>query len=132
MILLGMTLAATAATLSGVSAGSVGKGTLAGRTTIDRGCPGPSTPGCNPWHAFPDAKILIVRTSATGTPLPHTARTISSNSKSRFSIRLAPGAYRVTPLAQTSSTGGRTVLARVRSGGTTTMVVRFDASKKRV
>lgn len=115
------TAAATATARS-----TVRTGTLAGKTVIVNNCP-VDTPGhtCSPWRPLAGAKVTIVRTNRAGTPLPRTARTVTSDSKGRFALRLAAGTYRVTPLPNKTARGGATVIARVVAAKVTTIVVHF-------
>ena len=123
------TLAAAAILLTG-SAGAAVKstGTLAGTTQISFGCPGPvkdSGTGCNPWHSYPFARFSIVHRAQGGLPFSNTPVVATSRPDGRFSLRLSPGSYLVTPLPGRNTHGGPRLTVRVRAGSVTTMLVRF-------
>jgi len=104
-------------------------GLLAGTTQISFGCPGPVNPdgpSCNPWHPFEHARFSVARRSTTGAPVPATAVVVTSNAQAHFSVRLDSGTYVVTPLPQHNTHGGPRLTVRVRTGATTTVLVRFD------
>src|SRR5438045_1881101 len=93
------------ATAGSGTAGTV-KGTLAGQTQISFGCPGPVAaegPSCNPWHPFAAAHFSVSRVGSAQ------ATTVISDGAGRFSIRLVPGSYSVTPLPQPRTRGGATL-----------------------
>jgi hypothetical protein len=98
-------------------------GTLAGQTQISYGCPGPVAeggPSCNPWRTFARARFSV-------SPNPSgRARIVVSDSLGRFSLRLAPGSYTVTSLAQAHTRGGATLQVRIREGALTRILVRFQ------
>jgi hypothetical protein len=107
----------------GVAAAAVAPGTLAGRTLISFGCPGPvreGDEGCNPWHAFPNARFAVG------------SRVLRSDATGHFALRLAPGRYVVRTLPQPHVQGEVRVVATVRSGATTTIVLKFDGFPKMV
>jgi hypothetical protein len=107
--------------LPGVAAGAVAPGTLAGRTLISFGCPGPVREGdqsCNPWQVFPNARFAV------GT------RVFRSDAGGRFTLRLARGRYVVRTLPQPHVRGELRVVATVRSGARTTIVLRFNGFPK--
>ena len=103
-------------------------GTLAGRTQISFGCPGPAregTPGCNPWRPFAHARFSLGQLSASGNPIPGTRRTVTSDAHGRFQLLLPAGAYVVTPLPQRNTHGGKRLNVQVRAGESATVLVRF-------
>ena len=123
------TVLALAVLPAGASVAAVqATGVLDGTTQISFGCPGPANPDgptCNPWRAFPNAKFSVARRATTGAPVPATAVVVTSNAHARFSLRLDPGTYIVTPLPQHNTRGGLRITVRVRAGLTTTALVRF-------
>jgi hypothetical protein len=103
-------------------------GTLRGTTQISFGCPGPvndSGPACNPWHTYPSARFSVSRRTTGGLPVPGTAVLVISNLNGRFSLRLSPGTYLVTPLPGGNTHGGRRLTVQVRPGAATTILVHF-------
>jgi hypothetical protein len=113
-------LVATATAGATAQAGTT-TGTLAGQTQISYGCPGPvavNGPSCNPWHPFVNARFSV-------SPVSGRARTVVSASQGRFTLRLLPGSYTVTPLPQAHTRGGTTLLVRVSAGARTLITVRF-------
>jgi hypothetical protein len=103
-------------------------GSLAGKTQISFGCPGPvseGTPGCNPWRPYAHARFSLAQRSADGGPIPGTRRTLTSNAGGRFSLRVSVGTYLITPLPQRHTHGGKRVVIQVRAGESTTTLVRF-------
>ena len=123
MILTAIVLLAGTVLGVGGATGGTGAGTLAGQTQISYGCPGPAAqggPSCNPWRTFAHARFTV-------SPSPSgQARTVVSDSLGRFSVRLAPGSYTVTPLPQAHTHGGTTQNVRIRSGVPTRILVRFQ------
>ncbi len=115
-------LAGSGATVAAALAGTAA-GTLAGQTQISYGCPGPvaeGKPSCNPWRTFGQASFSLSPSA------PGRARTVVSDSLGRFSLRLAPGSYTVTPLPQAHTRGGTALRVRVRAGALTRILVRFQ------
>ena len=100
-------------------------GSLVGQTQISFGCPGP-VGACNPWHAFPGARFTIRRAGPTGEPLPQIVRRVVSDAEAHFVVRLAAGRYVITPVAQLHTNGGSSLIVRVRPGGVTRILVRFQ------
>lgn len=126
LILVTMLLAAVAA---GAARGAtVPAGWLAGKTQISFGCPGPvrqDGPPCEPWRIFPDARFAVVRIGPGGTPVAATRRVVVSDDGGAFRLRLAAGAYDVTPLRQAHTLGGAQLHVRVTAGAVTRVLVRF-------
>jgi hypothetical protein len=109
--------------LAGAAHAGSATGILTGRALISFGCPGPvreGQPGCNPWHAFPGARFAVG------------GRSLRADAAGRFSLRLAPGRYVVRTLPQAHVRGETTLVARVRAGATTEVVLRFDGFPKMV
>lgn len=107
------------------SAASAG-GRLVGTTQITFGCPGPATePPCNAWRPFAHARFSLAQRSADGGPRPGTGRTVISNVRARFSLRVPTGTYVITPLPQSHTHGGSRLVVHARNGVTTTTLVRF-------
>jgi hypothetical protein len=123
------TLAAATILLTGSAGAAVDStGILAGATQISFGCPGPvsdSGTGCNPWHSSPSARFSISRRARGGLPLSNTRMVVTSRLDGRFSLRLSPGSYLVTPLPGRNTHGGPRLTVRVRAGSVTTLLVRF-------
>ena len=123
------TLVALIVLLAGPAGAAVDStGTLKGTTQISFGCPGPardSGPVCNPWRTYPSARFSISRRSTAGLPVPNTAVVVTSSPTGRFSLRLSPGSYLVTPLPGGKTHGGPRLIVRVRAGAATTVLVRF-------
>jgi hypothetical protein len=91
-------------------------------TQISFGCPGPvreTGPTCNPWHAFPHARLAVARAGGA-------SRIVVSDAAGRLRLRLAPGSYAVTPLAQAHARAGAVLHVRVRPGAVTRLLVRFE------
>jgi hypothetical protein len=105
-------------------AGSAGldPGRLSGVTQISYGCPGPQRVGeqCEHWSSFAHARFRLT------TLVGGNARVITSDSRGRFTLALAPGRYRLTPLRQAHTTGGISVTATIRTTATTWARVRFQ------
>jgi hypothetical protein len=121
-----------AAVVCGGSAAGVGdsaasaSGRLVGKTQISFGCPGPATePPCNPWRPFAHARFSLVQRSAEGGPTPGTRRTVISDARARFSLRVPVGRYVITPVPQSHTHGGQRLVVLVRAGETTAALVRF-------
>jgi hypothetical protein len=114
-------VAAIAVALAANAAGDVvSAGRLAGRTQITYGCPGPvrvGEPPCERWSPFPRARFAVT----TG----GTRRVVTSDARGRFRLSLAPGTYTLLPLPQRRTKSGRPVTVHVRSGETTSALVRF-------
>ncbi len=123
------TLATATILLAGAAGAAVDStGTLAGTTQISFGCPGPvsdSGTGCNPWHSFPSGRFSISHRRTGGLPFSNTPVAVTSGANGRFSLRLSPGSYLVTPLPGRNTHGGPRLTVRVRAGSVTTMLVRF-------
>ena len=101
-------------------------GRLSGKTQISFGCPGPATePPCNPWRPFAHARFSLAQRSADGGPKPGTRRTIISDARARFSLRVAVGSYVITPLRQSHTRGGERLVVQVGAGVSTAALVRF-------
>ena len=122
------TLAAATILLTGSAGAAVdANGTLAGTTQISFGCPGPvsdSRTGCNPWHSYPSGRFSISHRTTGGLPFS-TPVVVASKANGRFSLRLSPGSYLVTPLPGRNTHGGPRLTVRVRAGSVTTILVRF-------
>jgi hypothetical protein len=102
-------------------------GRLAGKTQISFGCPGPTTePPCNPWRPFPHAHFSLAQRATSGDPFPGTGRTVTSDARGRFALRLPAGSYLITPVRERHTHGGKRVIVRVRAGKSTNILVRFD------
>jgi hypothetical protein len=116
---------------SGAAAGvanpaATASGRLAGTTQISFGCPGPATePPCNPWRPFAHARFSLEQRPADGGLKPATRRTVISDARARFSLRLPVGSYIITPLRQSHTHGGKRLVIQVRAGVSTAAVVRF-------
>ena len=112
---------AIAVALTAPGAGSaVPASLLTGRTQITYGCPGPvrvGDPPCERWTPFPRARFAVT----TG----GTRRVVTSDAGGRFTLSLAPGTYTLLPLPQRRTKGGRPVIVEIRSGETTSALVRF-------
>jgi hypothetical protein len=116
-------------------AAAVPTGLLAGRTEISFGCPGPvreGVPSCNPWRAFPNAQVSVVRVRADGAPIPSTRRLVVSDDAGAFRLRLVAGSYSVTLLKQPHALPGPPLRVRVTAGAVTRVVVRFEGFPKMV
>lgn len=108
-------------------------GWLAGKTQISFGCPGPQRddgPACQPWHAFPNAQVSVARVTAAG--VVGTPRVVTSDDTGGFRLRLAPGAYDVTPLRQPHTLQGTPIRVRITAGAVTRVLVRFEGFPKMV
>ena len=108
-------------------------GWLAGKTQISFGCPGPvrdDQPACDPWRPFPNARFSVVRIGTGGTPVAATRRLVVSDDGGAFRLRLAAGAYDVTPLRQAHTFAGTPLRVRVTAGAVTRLVVRFEGYPK--
>ena len=118
-LLAGTAIAARAATTSAH---------LAGKTEISIGCPA-ERPGssCQPTRPLPNAHISITKITPRGQPDRH-ARIVIANAQALFSVALAPGAYVITPLAQSRTPEGPKLTVRVRAGHTTHVVISFQSS----
>ena len=120
-----------ACTVLGASTGVAGSttptGFLGGLTQITYGCPGPQRVGqqCERWSVFAQARFVLRRDQANGTPIPTSRRVVVSDRNGRFTLTLAAGSYSISPLAQQHTKGGRSLTARVRAGQTTRIKVRF-------
>jgi hypothetical protein len=101
---------------------AVAKGTLAGEAQLSHGCPGPvaaNEPTCNPWHPYAGSHIRVARIGSSW------ATTVVSDAQGRFVLRLAPGSYSVTGVAQARTRPTGTQQVRIRAGLVTRVVVRF-------
>lgn len=102
-------------------------GRLAGKTQISFGCPGPATePPCNAWRPFAHARLSLAQRASSGDPISGTRRVVTSDARARFALRLPAGSYLITPLPQRHTHGGTRVIVHIRTGQTTTTLVRFD------
>ncbi len=127
------TLNGTALALALVALASSGASTAAGRgssqgrlsgvTQITYGCPGPQRDGeaCEHWSSFAHARFRLTRVD--GEPA---ARTVTSDGRGRFTLALAVGRYRLTPLRQAQTTGGMLVPVTIQAGATTWSRIRFQ------
>lgn len=98
-------------------------GRLSGVTQITYGCPGPQREGetCERWSSFAQARFHVTKLNSAAATL-----TVTSDGRGRFTLALAPGLYRLTPLRQAHTTGGTAITVTVRAGGTTWARVRFQ------
>jgi len=98
-------------------------GRLSGVTQISFGCPGPQRDGetCERWSSFAQARFHVAKLNSGAA-----ARTVTSDRRGRFTLALAAGHYRLTPLRQANTTGGTPVTLTVRAGATTWARVRFQ------
>jgi hypothetical protein len=104
-------------------------GTLAGRTQISFGCPGPvreGRPSCHPWHIFAHARFAVAPEAADGSPIPNTNRVVVSDGQGRFILRLPAGRYTVTPLPQAHTHGGTSLRVWIEADTLTRVRVRFQ------
>jgi hypothetical protein len=106
--------------LSQASAASPGR--LSGVTQISYGCPGPQRVGepCERWSSFAQARFRVTTLSSGA------ARIVTSDSRGRFTLVLAAGRYRLTPLRQTHTNGGASLTVTIRTAATTWTAVRFQ------
>jgi hypothetical protein len=95
---------------------------LSGVTQISYGCPGPQREGapCEHWTSFAHARFRLM-TLRSGD-----ARTITSDRLGRFTLMLAVGRYRLTPLRQAHTTGGAPLTVTIRAAATTWTRIRFQ------
>lgn len=128
--LIAVTVLAAAGAAAGTSHGATTPaGWLAGKTQISFGCPGPvreDGPSCNPWRTFPNAQLSLVRIGPGGAPVAATRRLVVSDDGGAFRLRLAAGAYEVTPLRQAHALAGTPLRVRVTAGAVTRLLVRFE------
>jgi hypothetical protein len=98
-------------------------GRLSGVTQISYGCPGPQREGepCEHWSTFARAQFRVAKLSSGGA-----TRTITSDRLGRFTLVLAIGRYRLTPLPQAHTTGGILITATIQAAATTWTRVRFQ------
>jgi hypothetical protein len=98
-------------------------GRLSGVTQITYGCPGPQREGetCEHWSSFAQARFRVAKLNSAAA-----VRTVTSDARGRFTLALAPGLYRLTPLRQAHTTGGTAVTVTVRAGATAWARVRFQ------
>ena len=98
-------------------------GRLSGVTQISYGCPGPQREGepCEHWSTFAQAQFRVAKLSSGGA-----TRTIKSDRRGRFTLVLAIGRYRLTPLPQAHTTGGTPITVTIRAAATTWTRVRFQ------
>jgi hypothetical protein len=99
------------------------QGRLSGVTQISYGCPGPQREGepCEHWSTFAQAQFRIAKLSSGGA-----TRTIRSDRRGRFTLALATGRYRLTPLPQAHTTGGTPITVTIQAAATTWTRVRFQ------
>jgi hypothetical protein len=98
-------------------------GRLSGVTQISYGCPGPQREGepCEHWSTFARAQFRLAKLSGGGA-----TRTITSDRLGRFTLVLAIGRYRLTPLPQAHTTGGMLITVTIQAAATTWTRVRFQ------
>lgn len=101
-------------------------GRLSGVTQITFGCPGPVRAGdpCENWSVFPHARFQVRALDAGS------VRTVTSDGRGRFTLPLAAGRYRLTPLRQPRTTGGAVVSITIHPAATTWARVRFQGFPK--
>jgi hypothetical protein len=99
------------------------QGRLSGVTQISYGCPGPQREGepCEHWSTFAQAQFRVAKLSSGGA-----TRTIRSDRRGRFTLVLAIGRYRLTPLPQAHTTGGTSITVTIQAAATTWTRVRFQ------
>ncbi len=99
------------------------RGRLSGVTQITYGCPGPQREGetCEHWSSFAHARFRMEKLSGR-----RDVQTVTSNWRGRFTLVLAIGRYRLTPLAQTNTTGGAPLTVTIQDAATTWARVRFQ------
>lgn len=108
------------------SPAATASGRLVGKTQISFGCPGPATePPCNAWRPFAHARFALTQRLADGGPKPGTRRTVSSDARARFAVRVPAGSYVITPLRQSHTHGGARLVVQIRAGESTAALVRF-------
>jgi hypothetical protein len=115
----------TALSVVTIAAGGTGQdvGRLSGVTQISYGCPGPQRDGepCERWSSFAGARFRLAKLNSAAA-----ARTITSDRRGRFTLALAVGRYRLTPLRQANTSGGTPFTLTIRTGATTWARVRFE------
>ena len=121
---LALWLVALAAAAAPTASGTVeNPGRLSGVTQISYGCPGPQREGepCEHWSSFARAQFRMAKLGSGGA-----TRTITSDRRGRFTLLLAIGRYRLTPLPQAHTTGGTPITVTIGAAATTWARVRFD------
>jgi len=121
---LALWLVALAAAAAPSASGTVeNPGRLSGVTQISYGCPGPQREGepCEHWSTFAHAQFRMAKLGSGGA-----TRTITSDRRGRFTLVLAIGRYRLTPLPQAHTTGGPPITVTIGAAATTWARVRFD------
>jgi hypothetical protein len=103
-------------------------GRLSGVTQISFGCPGPQRVGqqCERWSRFAHARFSVTSLSSGS------ARVVASDGQGRFTLALAAGRYRVTPLRQAQTTGGAPITVTIRAATTMWAHVRFQGFPRMV
>ena len=98
-------------------------GRLSGVTQISYGCPGPQREGepCERWSTFAHAQFRLAKLSSGGA-----TRTITSDLRGRFTLVLAVGRYRLTPLPQAHASRGTPITLMIHVAATTWARVRFQ------
>jgi len=98
------------------------QGRLSGVTQISYGCPGPQREGeaCEHWSSFPQARFRVTRLRSGDT------RVVTSDPRGRFTLRLAAGRYRLTPLRQAHTTGGTPLTVTIHGAVASWARVRFQ------
>jgi hypothetical protein len=130
----GLAVVALAAAVAASALAAPAPGRLTGLTQISFGCPGPTREGrqCDRWSPLGDARFALMRETAAGLVVAGTRRVVVSDAQGRFTLRLLAGHYRFAPLPQAHTTGGPLVHVVVRSGVTTSALVRFEGFPKMV
>lgn len=102
-------------------------GRLSGVTQISYGCPGPQREGepCEHWSSFARAQFRVAKLGSRVA-----TRTITSDRLGRFTLVLAAGRYRLTPLRQVHTTGGTLITIMIQPAATTWTRVRFQGSPR--
>lgn len=135
LIAIWIVLAAGSVAAAAPASAGAADGRLSGSTQISFGCPGPvreGSPSCHPWRSFGHLRFYVSSSTVTGRPVPGTRRLVVSDAQGGFALRLTAGAYVVMPLPQAHTSGGTWVRARVRAGGATRILVRFEGFPKMV
>lgn len=105
-------------------------GVVTGSVVVAPACPGPAridASGCNKRGIRTDVNILVLGAAGGRTKQPTLLKTVGTDADGRFSIVLAPGTYRLLPLASPGISAVKPADVTVTAGSTIDVELSLDS-----